>query len=222
MSKVILPYILQEGQVAYAARVMANFNALLDKINQVTVPGLTQGDVEAVLIQLKQLLDTEMEKTGKVVADMYYDAANEELVLLREDGGRFAVSMSPFINEFLGSTGSSIDVGVDGSGVISANLKNDGVAYDMLAAAVREKLEAAVVSGKTGNAAEIVFTDGETMQEKMDNGDFDGKETADVAVGGFYYLEVREDGHLYLITSSESTVPPLSINDEGHLIYTLE
>ena len=53
-----LPYNLREGQVAYAAKVMANFRALLGALNQVVVDGLGEGDINTILNLLKQAMVT--------------------------------------------------------------------------------------------------------------------------------------------------------------------
>ena len=57
MAKITLPYQLQDGQKAYAAKLMANFNALRASLNTVAVEGLAVGDMAAVLNALKQLID---------------------------------------------------------------------------------------------------------------------------------------------------------------------
>ena len=44
-----LPYKLREGQIAYAAKVMANFEALLGAYNNGSVPGLGDGDIYTLL-----------------------------------------------------------------------------------------------------------------------------------------------------------------------------
>lgn len=51
-----LPYNLREGQVAYAAKVMANFRALLGGVNQINVNGLGEGDVTTMLQLLYQAM----------------------------------------------------------------------------------------------------------------------------------------------------------------------
>ena len=60
MSRVALPYNLQEGTVAYAMKVMANFRALLGIYNNVSIPGLGEGDVDTML----KLLAEAMVKAG--------------------------------------------------------------------------------------------------------------------------------------------------------------
>lgn len=51
---VSLPYLLREGQVAYARKVMANFEALLGAYNQATVKGLGTGAIPTLMELLYQ------------------------------------------------------------------------------------------------------------------------------------------------------------------------
>ena len=114
MSKVILPYTLSEGQVAYATRVMANLNALLAKINHVSISGLADGDIEQALQELKFLLDQEAAADQKVLADFAYDGVKRKLVITQRDGARFEVSMAPFYNDYSGSASDTLELTVDG------------------------------------------------------------------------------------------------------------
>lgn len=58
MAQTNLPYQLQDGQKSYAAKLMANFNALLNTVNEVNVTGMAAGDIDSVLTALKQLIDS--------------------------------------------------------------------------------------------------------------------------------------------------------------------
>lgn len=40
--------------------------------------------------------------------------------------------------------------------------------------------------------------------------------------GGLFTFEIREDGHLWIISDSETQAQNFRINEDGHLIYTLE
>ena len=57
MSKIILPYQLRDGQKAYAARIMADLNALAGGLNNIRVEGLEGGDLETTLTALKNQVD---------------------------------------------------------------------------------------------------------------------------------------------------------------------
>ena len=57
--------------------------------------------------------------------------------------------------------------------------------------------------------------------EKGDKGDA-GSAGGDSGNSGIYAFEIREDGHLWVISESETQPENFYINDDGHLIYTLE
>lgn len=128
-----LPYRLREGQKAYAAKVMANFEALLAAYNNIHIEGLGEGDFAALL----------------------------------------------------------------------------GLLY-----------QAAVMAGKDGNANEIVFSDGESLTQKFDAGTLNASL---LNSNGLFYSEVDpSDGHLYLTASECIDENAFSIDQNGHLIFSLE
>lgn len=128
-----LPHLLQEGQVAYAAKVMADFNAILAALNNLSAEGFTTQDISSM------------------IAD--------------------------------------------------------------LADAIHHKVEA----GEPGNAIDIKFTDGDTLQGKFANGDLNGTDGVAVVLDGCVAFDVDENGHLIVATNNDN---PYSIVD-GHLIYTV-
>lgn len=132
-----LPYEFQEGQKAYAAKVMANFYEILGKLNGVIIDGVGQMDIDAALSYLRQ------QTLNKVQA------------------------------------------------------------------------------GEVGNAQEIVFADGETMQKKLNDGDFNGTDGVVSTSDGMYYFYVGDNGHLMLVTRSQVQGDAFVINEQGHLIYTI-
>ena len=93
MGKVNLPYNLRDGQTAYAARLMADLNVLADKLNFVRIPGLTPGDMENALIQLKMLIDEEAAADKKVVSSFFYDEMSRQLCLELRNGAVFKVDI---------------------------------------------------------------------------------------------------------------------------------
>ena len=38
---------------------------------------------------------------------------------------------------------------------------------------------------------------------------------------GFFVMQIKEDGNLYIITNGSESPPPLKINEDGDLIYTV-
>lgn len=138
MTQINLPFQLKEGQKAYAAKVMANFNALLGKLNALSINGELVGSLEDFLTSLSEMVD------------------------------------------------------------------------------------AAVEANKIGNANEIRFTDGMTMQEKLDSGDLNGI-SGNVSVQDrmcYFYVD-QKTGHLHLVARNDVDATAYTINDDGHLIYTI-
>ena len=221
MSGITLPYNLQDGQKAYAARLMADLNTIVGKINSVSVSGLPDGDVETALQQLKLMLDEEYAADEKVVQSFAYDGTENALTLTLRNGALFQISMRPFFNDYSGVDGSSVQVTVDGDRKITAAVKEGVVTYAMLAAALKSVIDHKVTADATGNAAAIRFSDGKTMQEKLDGGDLKGADGVSVAIAGLFTMRVGDNGHLYVGVANGAAHPALSINASGHLIYTI-
>ena len=138
MDKIILPYQLRDGQKAYAARIMADLNALAGGLNNITVEGLEGGDLESTL------------------------------------------------------------------------------------AALKNRVDQAVVANQPGNASQIRCQDGQSFQDKVDSGAFNGTDGVVSTSDGLYYFYVGGDGHLYLVTRSQVQGEAFSIDSQGHLIYTVD
>lgn len=137
ISQIILPYIFQEGNKAYAAQVMANFYAVLNTLNSIVLQDMPADDLVSVL----QTLST--------------------------------------------------------------------------------KINNAVTKNEQGNAAQIKFDDGETMQQKLDGGEFNGVDAFSVMNHMYKLFVDSADGHLKACLPSDEMAPPLSIDERGHLIYTI-
>lgn len=223
MTRITLPYNLQDGQKAYAARVMANFEALAGQLNQISVTGLATGDLESVLRQMKLLLDELSAGSSRYVADLSYNGEDRRLTLRLSDGAVFHVDMSPFIDEYQGLAGEAVSVSVDGQGGISAELEPGGVGQDHLSAAVLDLIDGKVTAGCSGNAGQILFSDGQSFQDKLDSGLLQGSNGISAAANGMYYFRYEpSNGHLYVGVADGAEQPPFSINQDGHLIYTIE
>lgn len=223
MGKVNLPYNLRDGQTAYAARLMADLNVLADKLNFVRIPGLTPGDMENALIQLKMLIDEEAAADKKVVSSFFYDEMSRQLCLELRNGAVFKVDIADFVRYYSGSSGDGISISVDGEGRITAQLEPGSVGADKLDDGLQKVLDGKLEAEKSGNAAQVLFSDGQSMQDKLDNGELRGSDAVNAAVSGMFYLRVDEgNGHLYIGVADGAAQPPLSINNDGHLIYTIE
>ncbi len=141
---ITFPYIFKDGDRAFAAHLMANFNALSTNLNGLTVDGLPDSDLQTVLNQLKGLID-----------------------------------------------------------------------------GLTAGLAATVTAGETGNAGQIVFTDGETFQGKLDNNTLKGQDGQCFFDQMYYFRVDQSNGHLYVGVPDGAPQPPLSIDSNGHLIYTI-
>lgn len=225
MSGVVFPYQLQDGQRAYAAQLMANLQALAAQLNSVELPGLPETDLEQTLLQLKLLIDETAAAAGAGLAAVSYDHAAKQLQLQLNNGAQLQLDMSPFYNDYSGASGASARVIVDGARQISAEINSDAVSYQMLNAALRAQLDGKVAANTAGNAAQILFSDGKSMQQKLDDGELRGADGADgvhAALTGIYYFRIGEDGHLYVGVADDAAQPPFAIDASGHLIYTIE
>ncbi|MEG2213851.1 MAG: hypothetical protein RRY35_08155 [Clostridiales bacterium] len=140
-----LPYSFTDGQRAFAARLMANFNALSGALNNVSVAGLATADIETTLNTMKKLID-----------------------------------------DLSGLTG----------GKVTAN--------------------------QAGNAGQILFTDGQSFQAKLNNNSLKGQD-GQCCLDRLYYFRVDPgNGHLYVGVPDGVGKPPVSIDGNGHLIYRID
>lgn len=79
-------------------------------------------------------------------------------------------------------------------------------------------LEATVKGGETGNAAEIIFADGESLRSKYRSGEL---HLGLLQTQGGFYFYVDENGHLMLVSNRETDADNFSIDENGHLLYTV-
>ncbi|MDO4732462.1 MAG: hypothetical protein Q4B50_02955 [Bacillota bacterium] len=70
MARINLPYRFREGDRAYAAQIMADLNALAAGLNQISINGLPEGDLETVLQELKQLTEGRIPANQKGNAEL--------------------------------------------------------------------------------------------------------------------------------------------------------
>jgi hypothetical protein len=74
-----------------------------------------------------------------------------------------------------------------------------------------------------GNATKILFNDGDSMQQKLDNGSLIGSADIGFTLDSFFSFHVdMESGHLWLRAEDGEAAPDFSINESGHLIYSLQ
>lgn len=163
-------------------------------------------------------IDTALEK---VVLNFKYDSANKQLVLKTEDGQEYRINMSAFIDIYTGQDSETITTTVNDN-KIKASIKGASISKKLLDSDLSHEIDDKVTSKTIGNASQILFSDGKTMQEKLDSGDLNGKDGTGVLISGMFYMSVNEFGHLILSVADDAEKPPLSINEDGHLIYTID
>lgn len=161
-------------------------------------------------------IDTPVER---VTVNMYVDTATNELVFVFEDGSEQRISLAAFMNIYTGGTTGTVEVKVDGT-VIKADIKGASVGLNLLTQQLQDTITGKVTANEAGNAGQIKFTDGKTMQQKLDSGDLNGKDGLSVATNGMFYVRVDSAGNLIVGVADGAAPPPLSIRD-GYLIYTL-
>ena len=131
--------------------------------------------------------------------------------------------MRPFINEYQGTEGTTVGVSLDGQGRIPAHLQPGSVGEEQLSAALLSLIEGKITANVAGNADSVFFSDGQSFQDKLDSGALKGADGINATLEGMYYLRYDEtDGHLYVGVTDGSPQPPLSLELNGHLIYTID
>ena len=76
-----------------------------------------------------------------------------------------------------------------------------------------------VEKGSSGNSSDIVFDDGENLQDKLDNGgfnDWDGN-----LYDGYASFFVNSQGHLIVTLATGNGYNPYEVDENGHLILTV-
>ncbi len=80
-----------------------------------------------------------------------YDAAKKEMIYTNADGSKRRISLTEFIDIYVGSVGSEIQITVDIGNVIRATLLNGAVSWDKLSATLQNTINGIA---NTANAAE--------------------------------------------------------------------
>lgn len=223
MTGINLPHIMRDGQKAYADKLMQNFDVIVNKLNHVMVNGMHDMDMETALNQIKAELDAERRADEKVVNDFFYDDGKDALVIRLESGAEFSLPVTALLKQPEGAAGAEVSVYIGEDRRIHAELEDGAVQEAHLSPDLVNKMDQAVKMGVTGNADQIRFADGETMQEKLDQNAFRGADGVHVTLDSIYYFRVDpNNGHLIMGVSAPGSRPPLHIDASGHLIYTIE
>lgn len=86
---------------------------------------------------------------------------------------------------------------------------------------IKGLLDGKIDAFRAGNADQIKFSDGDSFQEKLDSGALRGADAVVSSSDGMYHFFVGGDGHLYLVSRSQAQEDAFSIDERGHLIYSL-
>ncbi|MCI8649600.1 MAG: hypothetical protein HFG20_05730 [Anaerotruncus sp.] len=162
-------------------------------------------------------IDTALEKT---IVNFTYDAAANQLILSAEDKNEYRIDMTAFVNIYEGSESDTIGVMVNGS-EISAQVRGNAIGINLLTESLQNLIHGKITGNVIGNANQVLFADGQTMQEKLDSGALNGKDGVNIALNGMFYMRVDEFGHLKVGVAEGAAQPPLQIDENGHLIYTI-
>lgn len=161
-------------------------------------------------------IDTGLER---VVLDMRIDPDTLDLVLTLADGTEQRVSLVPFLNLYEGAKTATVSTRVNGA-AIEAHVRGGSVALSLLTPQLQDVIAGKVTANQEGNASQIKFGDGQTMQQKLDSGELHGRDGVAVEQNGLFYMRVDEFGHLKVGVPEDVGPPPLSIRS-GRLIYTI-
>lgn len=162
-------------------------------------------------------IDTALERT---VVNFQYDASSNELVLLLEDGTEQRISMAAFTNIYTGGESATISTDIR-DGVITGSVRGGSLGMHHLSGQLQDTINGKITANAPNNASQVLFSDGKSMQEKLDSGELNGKDGVSAAIKGFYYMRVDANGNLIVGVADQEEPPPLSIRD-GYLVYTLE
>lgn len=164
------------------------------------------------------ILDTRLEQ---VVVNFSLDAETMELVLRLADGTEQRISIASFMNVYLGGNTATVQVQIQ-ENQITASVKGNSIGLNLLTPQLQENINKKINASESGNANQVLFTDGQSMQEKLDSGALNGKDGVVVESKGLFYMRVDEFGHLKVGVADGSEQPPFYKREDGHLIYLLE
>lgn len=91
----------------------------------------------------------------------------------------------------------------------------------------KAKDNAIAATTDTKNATQRATNISTDLENKLQAGYFNGKDGKDgkdgtvVTLQGQFMMQVKEDGHLYVIYPDNTTPPPLKIRSDGHLVLTI-
>lgn len=115
-----------------------------------------------------------------------YDATSKEMIYTNADGSKRRISLTEFIDIYVGSVGAEIQISVDTGNVIRATLLNGAVSWDKLSATLQNTIN------NIANTANAAATAANNAQSTAN----DAKTVADAALGSANSLSNIQIGYL--------------------------
>ncbi len=99
------------------------------------------------------------------------------------------------------------------------NLVVEGVGTGDIVTILNLLVQSMVKADEAGNADDIVFEDGDTLEEKFSAGTLNASLLN--SEGMFYFYIDPADGHLYVVAADGMSADDFWIDEDGHLQYAL-
>lgn len=163
-------------------------------------------------------IDTALEK---MIVNFQYDALAGDLVLAVDNGSEIRVPLTGLIDDYTGGETNTAWVTVNDKNRIFAHIRGGSISLSLLDPALQGAIHGKVNANEPNNASLIKFSDGQSMQEKLNSGAFRGKDGISAPVSGFYSLYTTPAGDLVLAANEELEACPFRLDGEGNLIYTV-
>lgn len=165
------------------------------------------------------IIDTALEKT---IANFEYDKETKELVLILENDRQLRIPMSSFINIYTGETTATVQTLVVSGNKIQANIIGDSITMNLLNISLQNTINGKVTANEPNNASQIKFSDGQSFQDKLDNGSLKGDDGVSIATNSFFRMYVDQiTGDLVVVVADGAEKPPFTLEENGDLYYTI-
>lgn len=165
------------------------------------------------------VIDTALEKT---IINFDYDSTTKELILVLTNGKQLKIPMSSFINIYTGETTATIQTLVVGSNKITATIRGNSISMNLLDTNLQNTINSKVTANEANNASQIKFNDGQSFQDKLDNGSLKGNDGVSISTNSFYRMYVTQTtGDLMIVVADGAEKPPFTLKDNGDLVYII-
>ena len=183
-----------------------------EKTEQILADYSRTEDVEEIVSQaVSQIPSGENGLSAYEIAVLYGFLGTEEewILSLKGDNGKDGITPE------IGENGNWF-IGGDDTGIPSRGESGAAPSISIGTVVTGEPGSQAKVEN-TGTGSEVILDFTIPRGEKGSPGSSDGGGSS-----GIFAFEIREDGHLWVVSESEAQVQNFYINDNGHLIYRVE